>query len=204
MKKHLSFILAALLLIGTVGCDDDDDDAGSATTESESATMLIDATSYSHWVYFSFETGDSVQISDPKTSDEWDLAFMRYYLRTNSGSSGNALGGIYNAGKVELSSVTEAPESGYVVDDSISVVDHSTYTYTNIAASSELAGWMSFDTESMPPEPIYSDSIYVVKTGQGKYAKIHLKDYYGGDGTTSAMIEFDYVFQPDGSQTFTE
>jgi len=208
MKKHLSFLLAAFLLISTVGCDDDDDDATSAPApiNSEGDTKLINATSKTSWVYFSFEKGDTLQISDPKSSDEWDLAFMRYYLRTNSGTCGNALGGAYNAGKVALSSVTEAPETGYVVDDSVAVAVHTGKEgeYKKMAMNSTLAGWISFKMVSMPPEPVYSDSVYVIKTAKGKYAKVHVKNYYGGDGKTSGMIDFDYVFQPDGSRTFTE
>ncbi len=205
MKKLLLLLLIGLSSFIIVGCDDDDNPS-SQNDNSKSATMLINAASNDDWVYFSFESGDSLDVTDPKTSDAWDLAFKRYHLATNSGSSGNAKGGVYNAGKVSMASVTEAPTSGYVVDDSVSIVDHSQNppAVYNMAASSALAGWIEFDLSQMPPIPSYSDSIYVIKTAKGNYAKIHIKDYYGGDGTKSGMIEFDYVFQPDGSRTFME
>ena len=203
MKKLLLLLLIGLSSFTIVGCDDDDDN-NNAPADSESATMLINATSYDEWVYFSFESGDSVEVTDPKTSDAWDLAFMRYNLRTNSGASGNAMGGAYNAGKVSMASVNQAPETGYMVDDSIEVFDHINFEYKNVPGSTVLAGWMKLDLSQMPPIPIYSDTIYVVKTAKGNYAKIHVTDYYGGDGTKSGMIEFDYVYQPDGSRTFME
>jgi len=203
MKKQL-LLLVCCVCLGFFGCDDDDDSPSSTPVDSESSSMLIDATNYSRWVYFSFEAGDTIQVSDPSTSKEWDLALMRSNLRTNSGTSGNALGGVYNAGTVGMSSILQAPESGYVVDDSIEVYDHDTHSYKNVAGSLALAGWLSMDMSAMPPTVTYTDSIYVIKTAKGNYAKIHVTDYYGGDGTASAMIAFDYVYQPDGSTTFSK
>ncbi len=203
MKKLLLLLFIGLSSLNMIGCDDDDN-TSNQPVDAESDSKLINATNYSDWVFFSFEQGDTITVADPKTSDAWDLAFKRFYLATNSGSSGNALGGVYNAGKVDLSEVTQAPETGYIADDSIQVYDPAEFAYVNAAGSSALSGWMTFDMTVMPPIPIYSDSIYIIKTATGKYAKIHLDNYYGGDGTKSGMIEFDYVFQPDGSRIFIE
>ena len=57
--------------------------------------LTIQATSYSEWVYFSFENNSVVEINNPENSLEWDLAFQRKHIKTNSGLSGIGQGGGY-------------------------------------------------------------------------------------------------------------
>ena len=224
MKKLLLLLLIGLSSFTIVGCDDDDDNPSSQNNNSISKSMIMDATSSSKWAYFSFETGDSVTITNPSTSDAWDLAFTRHKIATNSGTSGNAMGGAYSAGNVDLSTVTQAPESGYVIDDSVNYCGHggcSNYSVSPMISGGSgvvkdtvlgvkempdgFTGWMWFgDHGASGPSKNYTNNVYVVRTAKGNYAKIHVKDYYGGDGTKSGMIEFDYVYQPDGSRTFME
>ncbi|PIE88342.1 MAG: hypothetical protein CSA04_02390 [Bacteroidetes bacterium] len=40
--------------------------------------------------------------------------------------------------------------------------------------------------------------IFVVKTADGKYAKVWLKDYFNADGE-SGHVTMKYSYQPDGS-----
>ena len=58
-------------------------------------TVYINASSFVDWAYFSFETNSEVNIVDPETSLDWDLAFKRNHIKTNSGLSGQGLGGAY-------------------------------------------------------------------------------------------------------------
>ena len=55
----------------------------------------INASSFSEWTYFSFEAHDVVTIDNPESSLEWDLAFRRNHIKTNSGLSGSGQGGGY-------------------------------------------------------------------------------------------------------------
>ena len=55
----------------------------------------IDASSYNNWVYFSFEQASVVEIDNPENSLDWDVAFQRKHIRTNSGLSGIENGGAY-------------------------------------------------------------------------------------------------------------
>ena len=57
--------------------------------------VTIPATSYSDWVYFSIEQNSTVEIADPENSLDWDLAFQRKHIKTNSGLSGSGNGGAY-------------------------------------------------------------------------------------------------------------
>ena len=48
----------------------------------------LDASDEQKWVYFSFEKGTVVEVTNPRTTDNWDIAFNRYNIRTNGGVSG--------------------------------------------------------------------------------------------------------------------
>ena len=67
------------------------------------------------YVYFSFNKG-VVEVSDPQASNDWDIAFNRYYVKTNSGTSGKGQGGALKTDKTDFAAVTEAPTDGYLVD----------------------------------------------------------------------------------------
>ena len=53
---------------------------------------LIDATSYANWNYFTFTDSSLQQVTpwllgDPDNSLNWDIAFQRNHIKTNSGTS---------------------------------------------------------------------------------------------------------------------
>ena len=55
--------------------------------------LTIDASNYSNWVYFSFEQAAVIDVENPEESMEWDVAFQRKHIRTNSGLAGPGNGG---------------------------------------------------------------------------------------------------------------
>ena len=57
--------------------------------------VTVDASSYYDWVYFSFSQSQLVNIENPESSLEWDIAFQRKHIKTNSGLSGLGSGGAY-------------------------------------------------------------------------------------------------------------
>lgn len=157
-------------------------------------TVTIDASSKTEWVYFSFSKGDTVTVADPQTSLEWDLKLKRYRFGTNSGTSGSGLGGAINMGKVNFDSVIEAPESEYTVDDSVTfetMGGPKTYSLNPV-----LSGWAKM--EGMPPVFIPGDSIYVIKTAEGKYAKAWFQSYYHPTEGSSGHITLQYYYELSG------
>lgn len=162
-------------------------------------TVTVDATSYDTWTYFSLSTGEVVTVTDAATDTNWDLGFLRSHIRTNSGTSGNGQGGAYDAGVVDFESVTEALETGYAtdVDDEVTQFNMTTFEYEDISANAVLETWGSFDTSVNPPPFTVADRIFVVKTADSKYAKIHVKAYSNENGTGN--ITFEYKFQTDGT-----
>ncbi|MDA3952507.1 MAG: HmuY family protein [Bacteroidales bacterium] len=189
--KNAIMIIATVIIFGACEKDETVDPVAL-----ESVTVMVEATSYYDWVYFSFTTGDIVEVTDPATSTSWDIGLKRNHFSTNSGSSGNGAGGAFDAGVVDFDTYFEAPETGYTVDDSIQAFDFAIMTYVSSAANTVLETWGTF-TEEQPPTLEPSNKVFVVKTAEGNYVKMIVQNYYGTEG--SGYITFKYVYQPDGS-----
>lgn len=192
-----------LLLLGAViffsACEKDEtEEPEQEETELVSWSVTLDATAYDKWVYFSFADTQVVEINNFLTSSDWDIGFHRYDVRLNCGTSGPGQGGSYNAGQIDFESLTEAPESGYSLNDSIGIIQESgDWAYTNVPGDTILSSWLTF--AGPPPTYTINDNIYVIKTSDGKYAKIWLKDYYN-DNSETGHVTMKYVYQPDGSR----
>ena len=102
-------------------------------------------------------------------------------------------------GKVTLSSVTVAPTSGYVTDVEfeISDVGGGLPPPTKMStANAELSKAIGFT--GPPPAYTPNEHVYVVKTADGKYAKMIITSFYN-EKAESGYITFSYVYQADGS-----
>jgi hypothetical protein len=198
--KNFSFYLVLILsyAIAFSSCKKDEPDLNPA----DGKTVTIDATDYEEWTYFSFSTGDVLIVSNPETETNWDLGFLRNHIKTNGGTSGSGMGEVYDAGVVSFESVTEAPTAGYVSDND--TIQHTILDFTqdppaievDISANPLLETWGEFD-DTMPPTFNVSNKIFVIKTANGNYAKLHFQSYYNADG--SGHVTFEYKYQADGS-----
>jgi HmuY protein len=151
----------------------------------------VDARSKEIWMYFDFSRGAVVAVQDPKT-DAWDLAFQRYVIKTNGGDTHPAgQGALYSLGDRDFSSVTRVPDNAIFVSDvrtknrlsSYNPVIDKWYNYSYLA-------------NVLVPKP----AVYLVRTQDGKYAKMRLLSYYCKDHV-AGCITFEYVYQGDGSPT---
>ena len=131
-------------------------------------------------------------------STAWDLAFRGTTILVNGGTSGPGQGAAQVL-TAAFDEVTEAPADGYTQD----------------AAGAPAIptgggnGWYTYNgqTQTITPTP---GRVLVVKTADGRYAKIRILSYYeGAPETIDPMADearyytFEYVFQPDGSRDFT-
>ena len=212
-------IIWSVLFIATVllsGCGNDDDDGleqplteqPPADTTAPSATQspadvapqldvvsfTIDATSREAWAYFSFTTGDTVEVADPLNSMDWDLGFQRTKVITNGGISGPGKGSATLLKDVEFEGVKEAPADGYAVDSDANLA---------IVAESE-EGWYIY---TGPPNhwilPL-EQRVFVVQASDGTFAKVRFIGYYKDNENKKdgGFITFEYAHQPDGSRNF--
>jgi hypothetical protein len=209
VNYFLVLFLAGIALISSCKKDEEVvDDINTSTTLKTAEYTLSRTTDYGDdWIYFSFATGAEVSGVDSlnyTTSTSWDIAFNRYNVRTNSGSAGIGEGGVYDAGSVEWSTVVTANEGGYTPDDTIQIVtgfntDHSPI-YLAVPGSSVFIGCIDVVMGSQGPTYPTNDHIYVLKTANGKYAKIWIKSFFNDNGD-SGYVNFKYSYQTDGSRT---
>jgi len=197
--KNFKLVLVALMgiLMMTTSCSKDDDENTPSPVDGLKTGDLIlsRATEYGEdWIYFSFEEGE-VEINDQESSLDWDIAFNRYNVRTNSGTSGNGQGGVYDAGAVDFTSVLAANESGYIVDDSIQILESISNmgpTFITTTGSDVFIGCVVRINQTGSYET--NNHIYVVKTAQGKYAKVWIKGYYSAN-SEPGFINMKYAYQ---------
>jgi hypothetical protein len=204
-NNHNTFNMRFILLI-TIGfasimltnCKKDESGSNNQLHEN---TFVVKATKSSEWVYFSFEQNDTIKIVDPFKSTDWDLAFRRFYIRSNGGLSGPG-----NAGADSTMLTGSDGFSAYKM-----VSDTATYSsdinmrvmtfqgYTNDTVNPVMYTWFNYDF--ILKQLVPSNKIFVFRTAKGKYAKLWFKSYYSdADGTTSGFIKFTYIYQSDGSK----
>ena len=163
---------------------------------SEYTLVEIDASSYTNWVYFSFSTGQVVDIDDPQNSNEWDLGLMRNHFRTNSGLSGSALGGAYVDSTATWTDswelITEVPSDAIFYTDGMldTIYDLSTHEFSEAPGSLVLEtwGWVDLDNNY---QFNYNNFIFFIRTANGEYVKFWPYSYYN-DQDVSGHISIAY------------
>ena len=158
------------------------------------------------WVYFSFETGAEVSGIDStnyKTSTDWDIAFHSRLGRTNGGTSGNGKGAIYFSGSTNFESVTEVNIDNFIQDSTVNLIvgiGNRGPVYKPVSGNVVFDNAFSVDMSQRPPLYTPQNNVYVIKTANGKYAKIQITGYFDDKGN-SGHINFKYAYQTNGSTT---
>ena len=144
------------------------------------------------WVYVSLASGTPVGLTDIEAlaSDDWDLAFKRFVVRTNSGDGGPGKGG---ALRVELpwKSVTldtlgtrSLPAEDWFDDDCNLTIDEQGELVTTFA------GWHEYDlaTHTLMPAPV----VYLVRGAAGALYKLAILDYYASPSSGPGTVPGRY------------
>jgi hypothetical protein len=155
----------------------------------------LNARASDQWAFFDFSRGSVVDVPH-QFSVEWDLAFQRHKMLANGGATNpKGRAAILNLGEVAFNEVTEAPADGYV-EDTIASIAPDTIITENLA----IKAWYhySFLTHLLRPKA----NVYVIRTADGKYAKIRLVSYYCDGGQASGCFTVEYVYQGNGSRRF--
>lgn len=128
------------------------------------------------FVYLDLETGSQVSITDIESFEnaDWDLAFRRIAIRTNSGDSGPGQISVAKKSDTSFEAVSEAPSDGFETDDT--VVDgrvkkgpigkpFTAFNYLN-AGENQAQNWYQYGGQGggHSVSPIDGD-IYIIKNG---------------------------------------
>jgi hypothetical protein len=155
----------------------------------------LDARASEHWTFFDFSRGSVVEVPHQFGVD-WDLAFQRHKILANGGATNpKGRGAILNLGEVPFDQVREAPADGYV-EDTIAAINPETIATENLA----IKAWYHYNflTHLLRPKA----NVYVIRTADGKYARMRLISYYCDGGQASGCFTIEYVYQGDGSRSF--
>lgn len=124
LRLNLMKWACVVLALAAVACDDDKKKTlpGGETTEGERTRTFFSNDYASGWKYFSFKKGNFIETpAKPNESLEWDIAFDRNYIRTNSGEGCKGNGGALDMNKTEFDDVPNLPTSGYEKDKTATI-----------------------------------------------------------------------------------
>lgn len=214
-RNNFILLLAALIFASFTACSSDDDDPITPVVTPTDTTTVVTSYIYkdtvldvsemnladvNEWKYFCFSEGKFVDVTDPKTSNNWDLGIRHESFKTNGGKSGNGKGAIYDAGKKEFDEVKLAPETGYTTDDSISVIQMNGSFPPPMV---KVAGCKPLDDCFKSPETQYAtyepnNHVYIIKTADGKYVKFLATSFFN-DESKYGHINCKYLYRKDGT-----
>lgn len=154
------------------------------------------------YTFFSLVENKIIPQADSATS-KWDLGFRGTTIITNSGTSGPGNGGAFVQVGLFSDLKTISNDSTFRTD-----------TFPNFAISNRSnQGWYVYDQPTNLITPI-PGRVLVIRTANGKFAKVEILNYYKGGVTPSASASdaekirnqryytFRYVYQANGTKTF--
>ncbi|HEY0715550.1 MAG TPA: HmuY family protein [Polyangia bacterium] len=142
---------------------------------------VVDASGDAQWVYLDLDRGAAVTPSDPGFERTWDLGFQRFKIKSNGGVSGGAGVEVALLTDATLTSITNAPATGWALDapDGPDTNADPDYVFNQGAT------WFAYDpaTHLLVARP----NVYVVQTGDGNAYALQILRYYDGAGTAGHL-----------------
>ena len=199
--KQTTVILAAILVLILNSCTSNDspEQIQLETKQISNLYAPADVRDYQtgqiieerEFVYFSFDSEGVVT-----QNDNWDIAFKGTSIIVNGGIHGNTQA----AAAIVLGTfaeITEVPDTTEFKQDTDII---------NAIPTGSGNGWYNYNPSNHDITPI-PGRIILIKTHDGKYAKMEILSYYK-DMTANPTTEdysyytFNYVYQDNGSKTF--
>lgn len=162
-----------------------------------------------HFTLFNLKTGQRVANSD-SASTKWDIGFRSTVIIVNGGTSGPGQGGaaVLSGIFADVDSLRLEGGAPTGVKNATVLVPFQTDSASGPAAraipSVSDQGWYNYNgaTNIITPLP---GRVLIIRTADGKYAKMEIVSYYKGAPATPAASDksrfytFRYTYQPDGS-----
>ena len=166
-------------------------------------TVQLDASSSKKWTYFSFATGQAVTVDNDGIKDVpkglgWDIAFCRFYTRTNSGDSNsdkNGKGGVFMS-EVKSMEQAQIPEDDKFIIDEMGQLSPSMDIVVT-SRNTELQKWLDLQLDQMPPVySIKNKNVFIIRCADGKtYAKVKFLEFENNEGKKIyPKFEYEYPY----------
>ncbi|WP_313789690.1 HmuY family protein [Flagellimonas aquimarina] len=207
MKSALKLFSLLFMFVAFIACSDDEDDVPDLVAIEANTASNIPAPQTGGqgepvggpFTKFSFETGTTTN-----SETDWDIAFRGTSIAVNGGST---------------TGTTDEPErngnAGAAIENSTfsEVASASGLTFTQdtdgafaVPAGSD-NGWYNYNPATFTITPI-PGKILVIRTHDGKYAKIEILSYYRDApaqpdpmSDESRVYTFKYVYNPNEGET---
>tara|TARA_B100000900_G_scaffold412935_1_gene435750 strand:+ start:234 stop:1070 length:837 start_codon:yes stop_codon:yes gene_type:complete len=169
--------------------------------------VTLPATSYTEWVYYSFETHEVVDITNPESSLDWDIAMQRKHIRSNSGLAGIGFGGGYvdstKTWNDNWSTMNELPSnmSWHTDETFYDFYDIVTHTMGEGIENPSLRSWGWFNNTF---QLIPTNYVMFVRCANGEdIIKLWAYDYYA-NGSGNIAIRYQTGFNSNLSNDISE
>lgn len=199
----LKSVLALSVLSLLTSCSDDGNNAANVSLETKTFSNLYAPQTGGQgqpvggaFTKFSFSQNATV------TDDSWDIAFRGTTIIVNGGAAIGITDEPTRTGNGGVSIVTNTLDAVTAIPDVSSFAQDATNTYAIPTGSGN--GWYNYNSTNNLITPI-AGKIFVVKTHDGKYAKMEIISYYKDAPATpdatalSRYYTFRYVYQPNGT-----
>ena len=139
--------------------------------------IAVDASASDVWVYLDLGTKSVVDVSSPSTSTDWDMAFSRTQIKTNSGTSGDAMAGARSPlDGASYSAISTSPTVGFLIDEMLPVPGPP--GSGEYSGNPVLAEWYNYDGSTHEVSP--KDEAFLIRAADGNYFKTQITAYDDG------------------------
>ena len=202
LKSNLMKWACLLFALAAVACyDDKKKGPAGGTTEGERTRTFVSGDYASGWKYFSFKKGDFIETpAKPNESLDWDVAFNRYYVKTNSGTSGKGKGGCIDSEEKNFDAVTADKNAAFTVDDSLNIMTtmgkngKDSFNPEIECEGSNSWAWYQYKEGVW----YYNHNVFIFRSADGQNCAKVIFDTYKDQMGNSGHITFRYVY--DGEQ----
>lgn len=199
--KTIKLLALSIVLMGFSSCSNDDDDNQLLQVEAETVSNLhapqeADYTTNpptitGDFVKFSFQTGGVV------TGNDWDIAFRGTVILVNGGET-TADGQPERTGNAGAYIATSTFEG-------VASVDATAFNEDSSTGGLAIQGWYDYNPTTHVISPT-AGKILVIRTHDGKYAKVEILSYYqdgepNAEATNYQYYTFNYAYQPNAGVT---
>ncbi|WP_336665042.1 HmuY family protein [Elizabethkingia meningoseptica] len=208
MKKLFFSTVIGLLALASCSSNDRGSEPApvnpSATVKTQDVKD-VDATDRAKYTLYSLRENKVIAATEQDT-DKWDIGFSGTKIIINGGKIRKGKGAAAIVKGASFDGVKTAPE------DAAFKTDNGTVNTEFALEPQSDKSWYNYNRDTNIVTPI-AGNIIIVKTGDGKYAKIQITSYYKGApaniSTDAAMNDsgyytFKFALQTDGSKTFSK
>lgn len=137
--------------------------------------FMIDASAAMEWTYVSLSSQRVVSVSAPSESADWDLAFRRTEVRTNSGTHGMSGVGAGKESDDDYDALVATDTFDFVSD---AEVDSGRPGVSPAELNPVVGNWFDYNPSSHSLTP--RDTCFVIRGGDGSYYKLAFLDWADG------------------------